>query len=105
MDNRENLVERPVMEEKEFKKYLEDGKKKVISDFENNGTLVLRFFDACSKFKSIRRAIRRGHVSLFGEIYPKRPFNNRRNTSNRRYTHSRVMNEKRKLIYGELKQR
>ena len=26
--------------------------------------------------RSIRRAIRRGHVSIFGEIYPKRPFKN-----------------------------
>lgn len=30
------------------------------------------------KFKSASRAIRRGHASKQGVIYPKRPFNNRK---------------------------
>lgn len=33
-------------------------------------------YSGVGKFKSIRRAIRRGHVSVFGEIYPHRPFKN-----------------------------
>ena len=36
-------------------------------------------FNGVSKYKSIRRAIRRGHVSPIGMIYPNRPFNNRKN--------------------------
>lgn len=55
------------------------------------------------RFKSIRRAIRRGNVNMFGTILPDRPFNNRGNTSNRKGIHSRVMNEYKKLIYGRLK--
>ena len=36
-------------------------------------------YSAVSKFKSVRRAIRRGHVDLFtGIIYPKRPFSNKK---------------------------
>lgn len=42
-----------------------------------NGTLYLMNFMGVNKYKSIRRAIRRGHVSMFGDLYPKRPFNNR----------------------------
>lgn len=41
--------------------------------------LYLHNFSGISKFKSIRRAIRRGHISFKGIIYPKRPFNNRKN--------------------------
>ena len=44
-------------------------------DFEK-GILHLRDYSGVRKFKSIRRAIRRGHVSLLGEVYPKRPFKN-----------------------------
>ena len=35
-------------------------------------------FEAISKFKSVNRAMRRGHVSPLGILYPKRPFNNRK---------------------------
>lgn len=41
--------------------------------------LNLLTFDAVRKVKSIRRAIRRGTVVPFGTMYPKRPFNNRKN--------------------------
>lgn len=47
-------------------------------DLRENGTLSLTTYVAVGRFKSIRRAIRRGHVSLSGVIYPKRPFNNRK---------------------------
>lgn len=49
-----------------------------MKDFRENGTLSLTTYIAVGRFKSIRRAIRRGHVSLSGVIYPKRPFNNRK---------------------------
>ena len=68
-------------------------------------TLNLRDYRAVGKFKSIRRAIRRGLVSPSGTICPKRPFNNRANTSRRKGHHSRVMNEVKKSIYEQLKHR
>lgn len=55
-------------------------------------------YSAVSKFKSVRRAIRRGHVDLFtGIIYPKRPFSNKKCTKGRR------INELKKQIYGTYK--
>lgn len=41
-----------------------------------NGILHLRDYSGVKRFKSIRRAIKRGHVSIFGDVYPKRPFKN-----------------------------
>ena len=41
--------------------------------------LNLFTFNGVSKYKSIRRAIRRGLVSPMGMVYPNRPFNNRKN--------------------------
>lgn len=79
----EEKIERPIMTEEEFKEYIKAGS--------------LRLFDAVKKFKSVKRAIKRGHVSPIGEIYPKRPFNNSKPTPGRRF------NEKKKLIYDRLK--
>ena len=44
--------------------------------------LTLLRFEAVSKFKSVKRAWRRGHISIYGLIYPKRPFNNRTSKEN-----------------------
>lgn len=54
-------------------------------------------FEGVKKFKSIRRAIRRGNASIYGEVFPKRPFNSRKPTR------GRSMNEAKKRIYGEIK--
>lgn len=115
MEEKLNLVERALMSEEEFKKYL-GNKADIVEDsltVENpltvedslTETLNLRDYRAVGKFKSIRRAIRRGLVSPSGTICPKRPFNNRANTSRRKGHHSRVMNEVKKSIYGQLKHR
>lgn len=40
-------------------------------------------YEAVGKFRSVRRAIRRGLVSVYGEIYPKRPFGNTNTKMNR----------------------
>ena len=55
--------------------------------------LRLASYEAIGKYKSIRRAIRRGHISPMGVIYPNRPFGNT-NTK---------MNRIRRKIYGNLK--
>ena len=72
----QKLVERPLMGEEEFKDYLKDNRVDIVKDFYENDVLHLRTYDAVKRFKSVRRAIRRGHVSIFGEVYPKRPFKN-----------------------------
>ena len=64
-------IERPIMTEDEFKEYIKAGS--------------LRIFEAVRKFKSVRRAIRRGHVSPIGEPYPNRPFNNRKPSKGRSF--------------------
>lgn len=109
MGEKLNLVERALMSEEEFKKYL-GNKADIVEDsltVENplTETLNLRDYRAVGKFKSIRRAIRRGLVSPSGTICPKRPFNNRANTSRGKGHHSRVMNEVKKSIYEQLKHR
>ena len=77
-------IERPVMTEEEFREYIKAG--------------YLRLFEAVSKFKSVKRAMKRGNVSPIGEIHPRRPFNNRKPTKGRK------VNETKKMIYGRLKQ-
>ena len=51
-------------------------KMSLIEENFNNGILHLQDYSGVKKFKSIRRAVRRGHVSLLGDVYPKRPFKN-----------------------------
>lgn len=84
-------IERALMSLEEFKKYV----------VENSG---LKIFEAVGKFKSVKRAIRRGHVTPSGLIIPKRPFSNKANTSKRKGVHSRSTNELKKQIYGQFKQ-
>lgn len=87
----ENKVEREPMSQEEFKEYLAS----------NQG---LKTFDAVGKFKSVSRAIRRGHVTSIGVIAPNKPFNNRANSSKRPGVHSRVTNELKKQIYGRYRE-
>lgn len=74
----EKKLTAPISEE-EFKEQIHQAAvanyQQVIEDFKH-GILHLRDYSGVKKFKSIRRAIRRGHVSIFGEVYPKRPFKN-----------------------------
>lgn len=56
---------------------------------------VINWFNiAWNKFKSIGRALRRGHIAGNFMLYPKRPFNNRTSKKN-----SRPLNESKKKIY------
>lgn len=96
---------------------LEDFKEKVremavnnyqqLQDDLDNGILHLRDYRGVTKFKSIRRAIRRGHVSIFGDVYPGRPF---KNISTKRNRNGKVVNVKthtyiKKRLYEQLKHR
>ena len=101
----QKVIERPLMSEKEFEDYMEKNKVDIVGDFYRKGILHLKTYEAVSKFKSVRRAIKRGHVSFDGIIFPKRPFNNRADTSKRKGHHSRTINERKKMIYEQLKHR
>ena len=55
-------------------------------------------YSAVSKFKSVRRSIRRGHIDQScGIIYPNRPFNNRKTTIGRSH------NQLKKRIYEQIR--
>ena len=60
----------------ELTKQLHESKTNYYEDFDKDGTLHLLDYSGVHKFKSIRRAIRRGHCSIYGEVYPHRPFKN-----------------------------
>lgn len=94
----QKVVERPLMSEEEFKDYMEKNRVGIVGDFYERGILHLRTFEAVKRFKSVRRAIRKGYVSLDGFIYPKRPFNNAKHGKN-------SLNDRKKKIYEQLKHR
>ena len=80
----EKKLEQAPISQEEFEKKIhevaEANRMKIEEDFygkePGKEILHLRDYSGVRKFKSIRRAIRKGYVSLFGEIYPKRPFKN-----------------------------
>lgn len=84
------------MTEEEFKNYMEENRVDIVGDFYEKNILHLRNFEAVKRFRSIRRAIKRGQVSLDGIIYPKRPFNNVKRSKN-------SLNGIKKKIYEQLK--
>ena len=94
----QKLVERPLMSEGEFKDYMEKNRVDIVGDFYERDILHLRTYEAVSRFKSVRRAIRRGHISLDGVIYPKKPFNNAKHKKG-------SLNDEKKRIYEQLKHR
>ena len=94
----QKLVERPLMGEEEFKDYLKDNRVDVVKDFYEDNILHLRTHEAVKRFKSVRRAIKRSHISLDGIIYPKRPFNNAKHKKG-------SLNDEKKRIYEQLKHR
>lgn len=77
----EKQLTNPISEEEFREKTQEMAKQRHlarVTAFKDKGILSLRIFEGVSKFKSVRRAIKRGHVSFYGDIYPKRPFSNRK---------------------------
>lgn len=82
MDNQEEkkLTEPVSLEEfrEQIRQLAEQRHLARVEDFLKNGTLSMRSFEGARKFKSSRRAIRRGLMSLYGDVYPNRPFSNRK---------------------------
>lgn len=97
----EKEVEINTLEQKreEFKERIKEFKEDIAHNFINESVLPpWQNYNAVMKFKSVRRAIRRGKVDLYtGLIFPDRPFNNRRNTK------GRGVNKLRKGIYEQYK--
>ena len=91
MEENNNIMPQEKFEDK-IKEVAESNRKQMIENFQK-GTLYLHSFIGVSKYKSIRRAIRRGHVSIFGDLYPRRPYNNRGTKE------SKIRRE----IYGKIK--
>lgn len=87
------------MEENNFKDTTVNAVKEINNNFINGGTLPnWNGYSAVAKFKSVRRAIKRGHVDLMlGIVYQKRPFNNRQPTP------GRSNNQLKKKVYGQIK--
>lgn len=87
------------MEEKNIKDTALDMVKVINKEFSEDSILPKwPNYSAVSKFKSVRRAVRRGHVDLvFGIIYPDRPFNNRKTTVGRSH------NQLKKRIHGQIR--
>lgn len=83
------------MEEK--RKYQQERKNEFAKAFlEKNELPKYLSYNNLAKFKSIRRAIRRGRIDLYTGIpFPNRPFSNRKPTMGRKF------NELKKKIYGQ----
>lgn len=83
------------------RKYQQDKKDEYANTFlEKNEIPRYMSYNIVSKFKSVRRAIRRGHADLYtGLPFPRRPF------SNRKPTPGRKLNELKKSIYEQYSQR
>lgn len=91
-DLEENKVQRELMSEEEFEEHI------------HNRVMPLHLvtYEAVRKYKSVIRAIKRGHVTSEGIIMPSRPFNNKKNSC-KRGKHSRPMNEEKKRVYASIK--
>lgn len=87
----------------EMKSVMEEGVQEVAplsqEKFEEHlfNSIHLITFEGVRKYKSVQRAIRRGHVTRYGLIIPSRPFNNRKPTKGRK------LNEEKKRVYAKLK--
>ena len=67
----ENIKEVAPVSEQEFENYL-------------GGTLNLQYFECVKRFKSVKRAFKKGHITSYGYILPNRPFNNKKHTKGRK---------------------
>lgn len=85
----------------ERRKYQQERKDEFAASFlEKNELPKYLSYKMVSRFRSVRRAIRRGRIDLYtGLPFPRRPFSNRKPTPGRRF------NELKKQIYGQYLQR
>ena len=67
-----------LMTEEEFQEFI----KKNYYNPDGSQKLCLQYYGSVEKFKSTRRAIRRGHMTSSGIVCPKRPFGNTQSATN-----------------------
>ena len=107
MEEKENkIVQQEPMSQEEFQEKIhavaEANRKKVIEDFDR-GVIHFKELIGTRIFRSVRRAVKRGHMSLFGDVYPKRPYNNRKRnkrgdtTYERRRAYEQLMHKQGKM--------
>lgn len=55
-------------------------------EFESNlrNSINLIYFDCVRRFRSVKRAFKRGHITNYGYIIPSRPFNNKKHSRGRK---------------------
>lgn len=82
---------------------MEDKRENVDNAFNSIMPLHAATYFAVNRFRSVRRAIRRGHIAIDGTMYPVRPFHNKANTCIRG-KHSRSTNEEKKKIYASVRE-
>lgn len=87
--------------EDKFKENLQNRYTKAVQDLFERNIYLLKSFIVVSKYRSFRRAFKRGHCDIYGTLYPKRPFHNRGNKSTRKGVSSHKMNDLKKEIYGQ----
>lgn len=85
------------MEEMKDKQYVEESE-----EITETPHFKIKYFHGVNSVRSLNRAIRRGLLTTEGMEMPKKPFNNRANTSKRKNVHSRVMNEIKKGVYKNI---
>lgn len=71
------------------------------TDYIHSTTRMYAYLQGVNKFKSVNRAIKRFKMTETGFIIPKRPFNNRKNTSKRKGKNSKEFNEYKKKLYEQ----
>ena len=81
---------------------MEKNQSNLMSNFTTQSLEPDMHFYAAGIVKSMGRAIKRGRLTTNGILMPRRPYNNRANTSKRTNTHSRVQNETKRKIYRAL---
>lgn len=80
-----------------LKEKMQKHKNLLREEFYDKGIIQLSTAQGVGKYKSVRRAIKRGCVDLYtGTVYPNRPFNNRKNTPGRK------INKLKQKIYAGL---
>lgn len=103
----QKTVKKDAIKNKKPKKLYKKGRKTDVTSNlipnEVGSNYHLLYFEGIKKFQSVFRAMRRGRVGINGEIYPKRPFNNRKVLNNRSIK-CRPINELKKTIHNDIKQ-
>lgn len=99
MEEEKKVEVNTLEQKKKFKELVDKWREDVTILFTRNNSIPRwKNYNAVSRCRSVKRAIRRGRVDLYsGIMYPNRPFNNRKPTA------GRETNEYKKVVYGQFK--